>query len=199
MSMIQSLLEDFVKNDGGPAQLAAVRSIMSEQRPAKDAVAKFEAFAAALAQVRGARLNDVYRILGTGVVAPLIRALPILIRANKSTLSVLMHINQVAPATMDAVMPEVAAPDFDVELSGLDSLRLRFVSSDEAAAVIEGVIQGVANHFNERADCSWQASPSGVPERRVLEVTIKPPKVSRPTPVDGIGDKRGTTRNGGAR
>ena len=199
MSMIQSLLEDFVKNDGGPAQLAAVRSIMSEHRPAKDAVGKFESFAEALAQVRKAKLNDVYRTLGTGVVAPLIRALPILIRANKSTLSVLMHINQVAPATLDAVMPEVAPPDFDVELSGLDSLRLRFVAGDAVAAVVEGVIHGVANHFDERADCAWQTNLSQPPERRVLEVTIKPRKVSRPTPADGIVDRRGTTRNGGAR
>ena len=197
--MIHSLLEDFVKTDGGPAQLATVRSIMSEQRPGKDSLSKVEAFATALAQTRGAKLHDVYRILGAGLVTPLVRAFPILIRANKSTLSVLMHINQIAPATLDAVMPEVAAPDFDVELSGLDSLRLRFVCGDNAAAIVEGVVAGTASHFGERAEFSWQTSHSSLPDRRVLEVTIKPPKLSGPTPVDGIKERRSSPRNGGAR
>ena len=199
MSMIQSLLEDYVKTDAGPAQLAAVRAIMSEQRPPKDAAGKFEAFAEALAQTRKAKPRDVYRTLGTGLVAPLIRAFPVLIRANKTTLSVLMHINQIAPAALDAVMPETTAPDFDVELSGLDSLRLRFACSDNAAAVLEGVIVGVATHFGERAECSWQASTSPLPDRRLLEITIKPPKLGHPTPANGIPDRKSQPRNGGAR
>jgi hypothetical protein len=196
--MIQSLLEDFVKTDAGPAQLAAVRAIMSEQRPAKDAGGKFEAFAEALAQTRNAKPRDVYRMLGTALVAPLIRAFPVLIRANKTTLAVLMHINQIAPATLDAVMPETTAPDFDVELSGTDSLRLRFAASENAAAVLEGVIGGVATHFGERAECVWQDSPSALPGRRILEITVKPLRVAHPTPATGIADRKGS-RNGGAR
>lgn len=199
MSMIHSLLEDYVKHDGGPAQLAAVRAIMSEQRPAKDAVAKTEAFIEALAQTRNAKVGDVYRTVGTGLVAPLLRAFPILIRANKTTLSVLMHINQLAPATLDAVLPETVAPNFDVELSGPDSLRLRFVAGDHAAAAIEGVILGIATHFGERAECTWHASSSSLPDRRVLEVTIKTLKVAHPTPINGLSDRRGPSRNGGAR
>jgi hypothetical protein len=199
MSMIHSLLEDYVKHDGGPAQLAAVRAIMSEQRAAKDSVAQAEAFVDALAQARNARLGDLYRTVGTGLVAPLLRALPILIRANKTTLSVLMHINQVAPATLDALLPDAVAPDFDVELSGPDSLRLRFVAGDHAAAAIEGVILGVATHFGERAECTWHTPTSSLPDRRVLEVTIKALKVAHPTPINGLSDRKGPSRNGGAR
>lgn len=175
MSIIHSLLEDIVRTEDGSAPLAKVRAIASEASPGNDSVARMAAFAMALSSVRGKPMSDVYRALAAGVVAPVFRAFPILIRANKSTMSLLMHINQVAPATLEAIMPGVEAPDFDVELLGSESVRLRFIGSDAVAAIVEGVVVGTARHFGETARCAWGTLPSALPDRRVLEVQLGAP------------------------
>ena len=172
MSIIHNLLEDLVKTEDGPAQLARVRAIASKANPGNDPVAKIAAVARAVAGIRDKTLTDVYRSLGAGVVAPIFKAFPILIRANKSTMSILMHINQVAPATLEAIVPGVAAPDFDVELLGTGTVRLRFVGSEAVAAMVEGVVEGIARHFGESVKCGWGTSPSTLPDRRVLEVGV---------------------------
>lgn len=176
MSIINSFFEDIVKQEDGPAGLAKVRAIASEQAVGNDANAKSLAFAAALATARGKSLPDTYRALGLAVVGPIFKAFPILIRANKSTMAILMHVNQVGPATLEAILPGVEAPDFDVELLGADSLRLRFVGSEAVAAVVEGVVMGCARHFGENVRCEWAASASALPDRRVLEVDISAPR-----------------------
>ncbi len=176
MPIIHSFLEDIVKQEDGPAGLARVRAIASEQAVGNDPNAKSLAFAAALATARGKSLTDTYRALGAAVVGPIFRAFPILIRANKSTMSLLMHVNQVAPATLEAIVPGVEPPDFDVELLGSDSLRLRFVGSERVAAMVEGVVQGCARHFGETVRCEWAASASALPDRRVLLVDISAPR-----------------------
>lgn len=172
MSIIHNLLEDIVRTEDGSAPLAKVRAVASEAGAGNDPVAKVAAFAAALSGVRAKSLTDVYRALAAGVVAPIFRAFPILIRANKSTMSLLMHINQIAPATLEAIVPGVEAPDFDVELLGPESVRLRFIGSDAVAAIMEGVVEGAARHFGETVTCARGTSASALPDRRVLEVQI---------------------------
>ncbi len=175
MSIIHNLLEDVVKSQDGPAQLAKVRAIASEQ-PGIDTAAKVVAFVTALAESRRKPANETFRTVTADVVPLVLRAFPILIRANKSTMSLLMHLNQVAPATLDAVAPGVVAPDFDVELLGTESIRLRFSGDDAMAAVVEGVALGAARHFGEEAQCVWGTSASSLPDRRVLEVQIAAPR-----------------------
>ena len=185
--MIHSLLEDVVRNDGGPAQLAAVRAIMSEQHGGKDPFTKVQAFASALGQSRKMTTKDVYRFLCAGIASPVIRAFPALMRSSRTASSLLSHINKFAPAVLDALLPGVTCPEFDVELLGQANVRLRFVSSEEAAAAIEGAIVGIAAHFNEAAECSWSASASTLPDRRVLDVLIKAPRISLSPSGKGAG------------
>ena len=179
MSIIHGLLEDIVKTEDGPAQLAAVRAIASEYSPGHDGVAKVAAFATALGQVRSKSVVESYRSLGAALIPRILRAFPVLILANKSTMSLLMHINQVGPAILDAVLPEASPPEFDVELLGSDHLRLRFTASEHVSALVEGAVGGSAAHFSEKAECTWVASESILPDKRVLDIVLVPG--SRPT------------------
>ena len=192
MISIVTLLEDAVKAEMGAPQLASARAIAGEHHTGSDPVAKAGAFARAVAGLRKGQVRESYSWMAAHLVGPLFRALPMLVRANPGTMSVLMHVNQIAPATLDAILPGLTPPEFDVELLGTESVLLRFRGSDETAGAVEGAVKGCAGHFGERVETSWRESPGPVPGRHLLEVSISP---GRDTPATG-GAAEGTS--GGA-
>lgn len=204
MINIVTLLEDAVKAEMGAPLLASARAIAGEHHAGNDPVARAGAFARAVAGLRKGSVRESYAWMTSHLVGPLFKALPMLVRANPGTMSVLMHINQVAPATLDAVLPGVTPPEFDVELLGTDSLLLRFRGSGEAAGAVEGAVQGSARHFGERAQTVWRDGGGSVPGRHLLEVSVRS---GRETPAaggtaEGAGggpERRWGSRNNGLR
>lgn len=192
MRSILVLLEDLVRLEFGPGDLARVRAgavqrfddVANGTGPA----GRVSAFVRALCDVRRRPLPEVYTFVGMRLATALAKDFPAITRDRRSTRIVLLEINHLAPTLLDALVPGVEAPDFDVELSGADTLRVSFVGTADVASLLEGVFRGIGQHFGERVVPSRIAPPAYAPDRRLIDVKITPDSrtddVPSPTGVD---------------
>ncbi len=194
MRSILVLLEDIVQSEFGPGALASVRAVAATR--VTDAVygagsaARVTAFIGAVCEVRRRPLPEVYAFIGTRLATSVVKDFPMVTRDRQSTRLVLLQINQLAPAVLDALVPGVEVPAFDVELIDAETLRLSFTGSSEMASLLEGAVRGLGQHFGERVEPSRAFSPAYAPDRRLIDVKITPDRRTENAPSPTGGDRR---------
>jgi len=174
MRSILVLLEDIVRLEFGAGDLASVRAIAVERfrdiANGTGPAGRVAAFVRAISEVRRRPLPEVYTFVGMRLTETVLKELPMITRDRPSSRLVLQQINQIAPAALDALVPGVDVPAFDVELMDAEALRVSFMGSSDAASLLEGVVRGLGQHFGERVEAKRSPAPSYAPDRRVVDV-----------------------------
>ncbi|WP_310571399.1 heme NO-binding domain-containing protein [Gemmatimonas sp.] len=194
MRSILVLLEDIVRLEFGPGELASVRAVASAH--VSDAVSgtgsavRVTAFVRALCQVRRRPLPEVYAFVGLKLAQSVVTDFPMVTRDRQSTRLVLLQINQLAPAVLDALVPGVEVPAFDVELIDAESVRVSFTGTPEMASLLEGAVRGLGQHFGERVEPTRASPPSYAPNRRLIDIKITPDRRTEDAPSPTGVDRR---------
>jgi hypothetical protein len=174
MRSILVLLEDIVRLEFGANDLAKVRAVAAERfddiANGTGPAGRVAAFVRAISEVRRRPLPEVYTFVGMRLTETVVKDFPMTTRDRHSSRQVLQELNQIAPAVLDALVPGVDAPAFDVELVDAEALRLSFLGSSDAASLLEGVVRGLGQHFGERVESKRSPAPSYAPERRLIDV-----------------------------
>jgi len=168
------LLEDVVRKEFGPTVLAATRAVASEHATSSEVMPRACAFVAALGELRRQPVTSMARLVGERLVAPLFVAAPFIARRYSSTRAILLQVTSVVNDLMALLLPGATAPDIDVELQDMDTLRLSTIVSPELAALIEGMVLGSAAHFNERVQVRRSESTVGAVVRFQVDATFEP-------------------------
>jgi hypothetical protein len=194
MRSILVLLEDMVQREFGSSELASVRAISAERLEDAGrqggAAGRVTAFVDALVQMRHRPSLEVYTFVGLKLVPPVLAEFKTAIRGHESTRSVLLQITRVAPQLLDVLVPGTELPDFDVELVDLETMRVTFHGTSEAAALFEGAVMGLGNHFHERVEARRVSPPSFAPDRRMIDVKIFPERRAAPPTPAPTGQER---------
>lgn len=194
MRSILVLLEDIVRLEFGPGELASVRAVaathVSDAVYGSGSAARVTAFVRALCEVRRRPLPEVYAFVGMRLAASVVKDFPMVTRDRQSTRLVLLQINQLAPAVLDALVPGVEVPAFDVELIDAETLRVSFTGTSDMASLLEGAVRGVGQHFGERVETTRAFSPAYAPDRRLIDVKVTPDRRTEDAPSPTGVDRR---------
>jgi len=174
MRSILVLLEDIVRLEFGANDLAKVRAVAAERfgdiANGTGSAGRVAAFVRAVSEVRRRPPAEVYTFVGMRLAETVVKDFPTITHDRPSTRQVLLQINQLAPAVLDALVPGVDVPAFDVELMDAEALRVSFMGTSDAASLLEGVVRGLGQHFGERVECTRSPAPSYAPDRRLIDV-----------------------------
>lgn len=192
MRSILVLLEDLVRLEFGAGDLAKVREIAAERfgdrANGTGVEGRVAAFVRAISEVRRRPLPEVYTFVGMRLTETVVKDFPMATRDRHSTRQVLQQLDQIAPAVLDALVPGVDAPAFDVELVDAEALRVSFSGPTDAASLLEGVVRGLGQHFGERVECRRSPAPAYAPDRLLIDVKFAPERrradLPSPTGVD---------------
>ncbi len=192
MSSLLVLLEDCIKLEFGPGELAAVRAVAAERRDTSTTLQKTAALLSAVAEVRRKRESEVYRWFGKLLVEPMLREFPQLIKGYSSTRSLLLQCHQLATSAMTVFLPGTPCPELWADLLDQDSLRIGFDGPEEIAQLIEGVVQGFGVHYSELVEVSRATPPPQLAERRLIDVRVLPDRRHGPgaPPAAPVGERR---------
>ncbi len=171
MPSILVMLEDAVRAQYGDAVLAATRASAISRTLDLGVTSRASTFVTALASVRQEATTELCVLLGRGLVAPLFRELPVLGRRYQSSRELLLQITAVASDVSSALFPDLEPPYVDVELRDAKTLRLGVSGVPEVAAALEGLVQGIADHFSERVVVL--RVESGIGRRHLLDVVLE--------------------------
>jgi hypothetical protein len=172
------LLEDCVRIEFGPTELAAVRAVASERTTGPTTLDKARGFLSAIAEVRRKREPEVYRWFGKLLVEPLIKAVPQLVKGHSSTRTIALQLGNLARTAVAAMAPGLPCPDFWTDLLDADSLRVGFDGPEPVADILDGVLRGFAVHFSELIEIERGVAAPNLTQRRLLDLKVLPDRRS---------------------
>ncbi len=150
MRSLQLWLEEIAQREYGQPALAGIRAVASERQSSNRATTKAAAFIDAMAEARHRTVSQTYAMVGRRLVMIMYREMPRGLRPVDSSRSALLRINELAALVVTALLPGIQPPQIDLELVDPVTMRLTFTGDSRTAALLDGVIQGLAEHFSEQ-------------------------------------------------
>ncbi len=190
MRALTQVTEDAIRLEFGPDTLAAVRrAAAAHAGGAADEPARFAALLRGLAVVRRQSPAEAHTWAGTAVVFGVLRERPALLGAARSLPTMLLRINETLEAELPRWWPGAAAPFFDVELLGADTVAVQYRAGPLLDGFCRGGAEGLALAFDARVEVTAEAtaesaveSSPGAVERRRFVVRLLPERRSPPPP-----------------
>ena len=96
-------------------------------------------------------LSEALRLFGRSAMARLAALYPALFEPHSSTTPFLLTLNDIIHPEVRKLYPGADVPDFGFDTSSTGILRMRYGSKRKLCAFAEGLIEGAATHFGERA------------------------------------------------
>lgn len=194
MRSIQLLLDEVIQVEFGANDLTRIRAVAADKLTASGRGpglgSRAMAFIEATASVRRRPESEMYAFVGTRLAPLAFKEVPNLLRSYQSTRSILLQVTRVAPAVLDAFVPGLPYPEFDVELIDGDTMRVAFDGPEPLADLFEGVALGIAQHFNERIVVSRANPPAYAPDRRMVDIRVIPERRNREGGAPGGVERR---------
>ena len=107
---------------------------------------------AAAAQALGQTPAQVLRDFGRDAMPLLVQRYGGLFAPHRDTRSFLLTLNAIIHAEVRKLSPGATPPDFDIDASDPELLRMVYRSERRLCALAEGFIEGAAREFGERVD-----------------------------------------------
>ena len=95
--------------------------------------------------------DDVVRWFGRGAIPIFAQRYPQLFAPHRDTRSFALTLNAIIHPEVRKLYPGAEAPTFDFDTSDPEVLELAYVSSRGLCAFAEGLLEGAARHYGERA------------------------------------------------
>lgn len=197
MSTLVVRLEDCIKREYGPSELAAVRLRAAADVAGDSQVAQADALLRAVCYVRRRPPSEVYVWAGAQLAPSLLKDGPDVLTEHESLRTMLLQVNAMAPRVLDVLSPGTKPPEFWEDLMDGETTRIAFDGAEEIAWVLEGFARGVCTYFAEWVMVTRGMAPAILKERQIIEVKIRPERrTSIQTPPSG-GERRNSGGFGG--
>lgn len=194
MRSIQVLLEEVIQTEFGANELNRIRSVAADRIAASGRGPELGPRAMALieatASVRRRPANEMYAFVGTRLAPLAFKEVSNILRTYQSTRSIVLQVTRLAPAILDALVPGLPYPEFDVELIDGDTMRVGFDGPESLTDLFEGIALGIAQHFNERIVVSRANPPAYAPDRRMVDIRVIPERRNRDGAAPGGVERR---------
>lgn len=194
MRSIQLLLEEVIQAEFGASDLNRMRAVAADKVASSGRGPELGPRAMALieaaASVRRRPANEMYAFIGTRLAPVAFKEVANLLRSYQSTRSIILQVTRLAPVILDALVPGLPYPEFDVELIDGDTMRVGFDGPEPLADLFEGVALGIAQHFNERIIVSRANPPAYAPDRRMVDIRVIPERRNRDGAAPGGVERR---------
>lgn len=135
---------------------------------------EFEAIVAAAGRRWGERPDDVVRWCGRHAIPIFARRYPQLFAPHSDTRAFALTLNAIIHPEVLKLYPGAAVPVFDFDTSDPDVLELAYASERGLCAFAEGLLEGAAAHYGERASIEQPECVHRGGERCVLRVVFGP-------------------------
>ena len=178
MMTLLVMLEEGVRAEFGPTELAAVRAVAAERARGGSTLEKANGFLRALGDVRQLSFDDVLRWAGQMSVGPLLAMGLPSSRGHTSTRTLLLKLSAVIPEALKALAPGAVVPDVWEEMLSDDVTRIAFDGPESMALLLEGAAKGLGHHFSDVVAVARGTPPAALTERRIIDVTVRPERRS---------------------
>lgn len=114
--------------------------------------AEFVRLVAAASSALGLTPAEVLKDFGVKAMPLLVERYPMLFTPHHETRAFLLTLNAIIHAEVRKLYPGANPPDFDIDASDPEKLRMVYRSKRRLCALAEGFIEGAATHFGERVE-----------------------------------------------
>lgn len=197
MSTLVVRLEDCIRREYGPSELAAVRLRAAADVAGDTQIAKADALLRAVCYVRRRPPSEVYVWAGAQLAPSLLKDGPDVLSEHESLRTMLLQVNTMAPRIVDAMSPGSTPPEFWEDLIDGETTRIHFDGPEEIGWLLEGFARGVCTHFAEWVLVTRGLAPSILKERQIIEVKIRPERRTSSQTPPGGGERRHSGGFGG--
>lgn len=116
-----------------------------------------DAVAQAIAAESDGSFAEAYRLMGQHIVPLLEPALGSTLRRHSTALTFVLDVNQLIEDELPVLLPHMRLRVVDVELLDLTTLRLSLLATDAGVAMMQGLLIGLARHYEQEA--RFRATP----------------------------------------
>lgn len=106
----------------------------------------------AASKALGLTPDEVLKDFGIKAMPLLVERYPMLFTPHRETRAFLLTLNAIIHAEVRKLYPGANPPDFDIDASDAERLRMVYRSERKLCALAEGFIEGAALHFGEQVD-----------------------------------------------
>lgn len=120
----------------------------------------------------GLPADDVVRWFGRNAIPLLVDRYPQFFEGHSGTRSFALTLNDIIHPEVRKLFPGAYAPSFDFDTSDAETLKLAYYSHRGLCAFAEGLLEGAADHFGERASIKQLECTKRGDERCLLECSF---------------------------